>query len=66
MVIFDPWKDNGFGYFMHLPGQDSINELAPGGEEHKKVWGGEYGPYQIKPYSVGLENNKCMSYIMIH
>ena len=54
MVIFDPREDKGFGYFMHEPGRDSISELAPDGDEHKKVWGGEYGPYQIGPYSFGL------------
>ena len=58
MVIFDPYKDRGLGYFMHWPGHDSISELAPDGEEHKKVWGGEYAPYQIGLYSVGLDNNK--------
>jgi hypothetical protein len=59
MVIFDPWNDKGLGYFIHWPDHDSISELAPDGEEHKKVWGGEYGPYQIGPYSVGLSNNNC-------
>jgi len=53
-VVFDPWRDNGYGCFMHIPTgfkserSDTVHD--PGRE---KEWGGEYGPYIMARFTTG-------------
>jgi hypothetical protein len=53
-VIFDPWRDRGYGNFMHIPTafqtgkSDGLND--PGREAE---WGGEYGPYLMARFTTG-------------
>ncbi len=53
-VIFDPWRDPGYGSFLHIPAtfqadkRDSVND--PGREAE---WGGEYGPYLMARFTTG-------------
>lgn len=47
LVVFDPERDHGYGYFLHRKTSaagfdDGLSE--PGREEE---WGGEYGPYLV-------------------
>jgi hypothetical protein len=49
-VLFDPWKDNGYCHFMHANWDDrQCDSVHDPGRE--RVWGGEYGPYLIAPYT---------------
>lgn len=62
-VIFNPWQDNGYCYFMHIKWShkkcDSVHE--PGWED---VWGGEYGPYQFEDLAVGDSSSTTIYFTM--
>lgn len=59
-VVFEPWRDSGYGYFMHIPTsfksdrRDTVND--PGREEE---WGGEYGPYIMARFTAGRAGRRC-------
>lgn len=59
-VIFDPWRDGGYGNFMHVPfnfeRRDWVHD--PGRELE---WGGEYGPYLIPRFTTG-DASRCTLY----
>jgi Domain of unknown function (DUF4185) len=63
--IFDPWADNGYGYFMHQQTSwagydDGLAEPGaqanlggtdcPGNGWREECWGGEYGPFIVAPW----------------
>jgi hypothetical protein len=52
-VIFDPWKDGGYGNFMHISHEfkPDADELHDDGRRHE--WGGEYGPFLMARYTSG-------------
>lgn len=53
-TIFDPWRDGGYGHFMHIPSDfktDKPDVLSDPGRE--AMWGGEYGPYIMTRYTTG-------------
>lgn len=53
-VIFDPWRDGGYGQFLHVAGgSDRVGD--PGRAEE---WGGEYGPYLIPRFCAG-DASRC-------
>ena len=64
-IIFDPWRDGGYGRFMHIPTDfkadrsDSVND--PGRET---VWGGEYGPYIMARFTTGGKGRCRLFYTM--
>ena len=64
-VVFDPWRDNGYGHFMHIPTgfksekSDTVND--PGRE---KQWGGEYGPYIMARFTTGSAGRCRIFYTM--
>lgn len=61
-VIFNPWRDGGYGHFMHVPAQfnkDDDDHLSDPGREG--IWGGEYGPYIISRYTTG-KKGACRIY----
>jgi hypothetical protein len=63
-IIFDPWKDKGYGHFMHKlnwrgPSKDGLAD--PG---RKNQWGGEYGPYVMARYMTGDANGCRLFYTM--
>ncbi len=62
-VLFHPWDDKGYCYFMHVSWQfrncDSVHD--PGREN---VWGGEYGPYLIPRYFTGDGTRTTIYYVM--
>lgn len=53
-VVFDPWRDGGYGRFLHIPTafktdqHDTFSDPGRG-----DVWGGEYGPYLMARYTTG-------------
>jgi hypothetical protein len=60
-IIFHPWKDRGYGQFMHIP--DRLRATPDGlhdpGRAHE--WGGEYGPYIMARYTTG-DSGACRIY----
>ena len=53
-VVFDPWRDGGYGHFMHIPANfkaDKSDSVEDPGRENE--WGGEYGPYLISRFTTG-------------
>lgn len=47
-VLFNAWKDGGYGHFIHWPGHDDVSD--PRREEE---FGGPYGPYMIDRFTIG-------------
>lgn len=64
-VVFDPWRDKGYGYFMHIQTgfksdrSDTVND--PGRESE---WGGEYGPYILARFTTGSAKRCRLFYTM--
>lgn len=64
-VTFDPWRDKGYGYFMHIQTgfksdrSDTVND--PGRESE---WGGEYGPYLMARFTTGSAKRCRLFYTM--
>jgi len=62
-VVFDPWRDGGYGKFMHVSraagGSDSLSD--PGREDE---WGGEYGPYQFAENASGKPGETALYFSM--
>jgi Domain of unknown function (DUF4185) len=56
-IIFDP--DDGYGKFIHEPGRDSLYDPSRDGPDDK---GDEYGPYQMTPYSTGVNGRYTKIY----
>ncbi len=55
IVIFHPWKDDGYAKFMHALRQTNDDGLAGPVITRKtkpeETWGGEYGPYMIERFT---------------
>ncbi len=53
-LIFDPWRDGGYGKFMHISSQfkADADKLSDAGREAE--WGGEYGPYLMARFTKAL------------
>jgi Domain of unknown function (DUF4185) len=59
IIIFEPWRDNGYRHFMHVPNQDDLSD--PGRESD---WGGEYAPIIIPRYTLGSGRSTTIRYTM--
>jgi hypothetical protein len=63
-IIFEPWKDKGYGHFMHVPdlwglNPDKLNDPGRGQE-----FGGEYGPYIMSRFTTGDARDCRIYYTM--
>jgi hypothetical protein len=56
-IVFDP--SDGYEKFMHEPGKDNNYDYGRDGPNDR---GDEYGPYQIAPYSTGIEGRYTKIY----
>jgi len=63
-IVFHPWKDRGYGYFMHGLSWygASADKLADPGRERQ--WGGEYGSYIMARYTTGDADGRRIYYVM--
>jgi hypothetical protein len=60
IILFDPWTDGGYGYFMHAADrEDGLEDFGRGG-----VWGGEYAPIIIPRYTLGSGKTTKIRYTM--
>jgi len=63
-IVFQPWRDRGYGHFMHVanrsrPDADQLHDPGRAGES-----GGEYGPYLMARYTTGDANGCRIYYTM--
>lgn len=64
-IIFDPWRDGGYGHFMHVPADPKANTNdAVRDPQRETVWGGEYGPYIMARFTVGSKGRCRLFYTM--
>ncbi|MBI5363787.1 MAG: DUF4185 domain-containing protein [Planctomycetes bacterium] len=64
LVIFDPERDHGYGWFMHRKNgaagfDDGLSD--PGREEE---WGGEYGPYLVPQWWNSTDAGPALVYTL--
>jgi hypothetical protein len=63
-VIFDPWRDNGYGHFMHISAKLKDRRDALSDPNRADEWGGEYGPYVLGRYTNGSAGRCRIYYTM--
>lgn len=64
-VIFEPWRDGGYGHFMHIPANfqaDTRDTVSDPGKENE--WGGEYGPYLMARFTTGGQGQCRLFYTL--
>src|SRR5262249_24479568 len=44
-VVFGPWRDRGYGHFMHISAKARKQSDGLSDPTREDEWGGEYGPY---------------------
>ncbi|MEP6872610.1 MAG: DUF4185 domain-containing protein [Anaerolineaceae bacterium] len=66
VVIFEPWRDAGFGRFMHISakfkGEGQKDVLADPKQDN--TWGAEYGPYVMGRFTTGSAGQCRIYYTM--
>jgi hypothetical protein len=54
-VVYQPWRDNGYGHFVHVSARSEGVKDALSDPKRDNVWGGEYGPYIMARYTRGSD-----------
>jgi hypothetical protein len=60
-IVFDPWKDKGYGRFMHEAGWFRSGDDGLSDPRREGTFGGEYGPYLMPRYTTG-DSRGCRVY----
>lgn len=60
-ILFHPWRDNGYGHFMHISSRFRRKSDALSDPNRAHQWGGEYGPYIMARYTHEV-NGHCRIY----
>ncbi len=60
-VVFEPWRDKGYGHFLHTPAKGKNNSDAFSDPKREDTWGGEYGPYVMARFTSG-SGGRCRIY----
>jgi hypothetical protein len=63
-VIFEPWRDNGYGHFMHISAKFKEKSDTLSDPKREDDWGGEYGPYLMARYSRASDGGCRIYYTM--
>ena len=61
VVIFEPWRDEGFGHFMHISAKFKGHSDSIGDPKRDDTWGAEYGPYVMGRFTTGT-GGQCRIY----
>lgn len=62
-VLYDPWKDPGYGKFIHIDWRrEKVDEVHDPGREND--FGGEYGPYMIPRFFKGDKKEADIYFLM--
>jgi hypothetical protein len=54
-VVFEPWRDNGYGHFIHISAKFEGQKDALSDPRREDQWGGEYGPYIMARFTNGFD-----------
>ncbi|MBA3714236.1 MAG: DUF4185 domain-containing protein [Pyrinomonadaceae bacterium] len=60
-VIFEPWRDGGYGHFMHISAKFAAESDEIGDPNRDETWGAEYGPYVMGRFTTGA-GGRCRIY----
>jgi len=58
-VLFNPFTDDGYEHFIHLPGHDNITDPL-----REDEIGGPYGPYIIDKFTKGSDQNSTIYFTL--
>jgi len=62
-LLYDPWKDGGYGKYMHIDWRaKKVDEVQDPGREND--FGGEYGPYMIPRFFKGDRHETTIYFLM--
>lgn len=62
-VLYDPWRDDGYGKFIHIDWRSKkVDEVQDPGREND--FGGEYGPYMIPKFFKGDKKEATIYFLM--
>lgn len=68
IVIFNPWRDGGYGQFMRaaMPvfGGGPWGPVIGSRDDPRQIWGGEYGPYLIERFTRVANDRMTIYYVM--
>jgi hypothetical protein len=63
-VIFDKWRDNGYGNFIHVPSKYAKKPDGLSDPNRNDEWGGAYGPYIMARFASGAAGQCRIYYTM--
>ena len=63
-VIFEPWRDQGYGHFLHISAKFKNKRDAFSDPRREAEWGGEYGPYLMARFTSESEGRCRIYYTM--
>jgi hypothetical protein len=63
-IVFEPWRDRGYGLFMHISAKCKEKTDALSDPKRDEEWGGEYGPYIIARFTSGADGQCRIYYTM--
>lgn len=64
-IIFEPWRDGGYGHFMHISSNFKTSKPDNLSDLHREAdWGGEYGPYIMARYITAIPNGCRIFYTL--
>ena len=63
-VVFEPWRDKGYGEFMHISAQFKDKRDALSDPKRDDEWGGEYGAYVMTRFTSGADGRCRIYYTM--
>jgi hypothetical protein len=61
-VVYQPWRDNGYGHFVHVPAKSARVQDSLSDPRRENEWGGEYGPYIMARYTTCGSDGWCRIY----
>jgi hypothetical protein len=63
-VIFGPWRDQGYGHFMHISAKSEAKKDSLNDPNRADEWGGEYGPYIMARFTEATSDGCRIFYTM--
>jgi hypothetical protein len=64
VVVFEPWRDKGYGQFMHISAKFKDKKDSLSDPKREDEWGGEYGPYIMDRFTSGSDGRCRIFYTM--
>jgi hypothetical protein len=64
VIVFEPWRDNGYGHFIHISSDFHGEDDGLSDPVREAEWGGEYGPYVIGRFTREIDGVCRIYYTM--